>query len=108
VRILLDENLPRQLRHHLPGHSVRTVQQQGWTGLRNGDLLYRASVAGFDVLLTVDQKLEFQQNLSRLGLAVLVIVAKSNKFEDLLPLLPAILSAIGTVRPGEIRRVGTP
>ena len=108
MRILLDENLPRQLRHHLPGHSVRTVQQQGWTGLRNGDLLYRASVAGFDVLLTVDQKLEFQQNLSRLGLAVLVIVAKSNKFEDLLPLLPAILSAIGTVRPGEIRRVGTP
>jgi predicted nuclease of predicted toxin-antitoxin system len=69
VRVLLDEQLPRQLAQALPGHEVRTVQQQGWAGLGNGELLRRAAEAGFEVFLTADQNLEFQQSLVRPSLS---------------------------------------
>jgi hypothetical protein len=108
VLILLDEDLPRRLRRQFTGHQVRTVQQQGWAGLKNGELLARAAAARFDVLLTADQRLQFQQNLGQSCLAVVVLVARSTKFEDLLPLVPSVLAAIGQVRPGEVRRVGIP
>jgi hypothetical protein len=88
VRILLDEQLPR------------------WAGLRNGELLLRATVTGFDVLLTADQNLTYQQNLARSPLRVVVLVARSNKLEDQLPLVPAILAALQDIRPGEVCRVG--
>ena len=65
MRVLLDEQLPRQLGPHLIGHQVRTVQQQSWAGLKNGELLDRAEAAGFAVLVTGDQSLEFQQNLAK-------------------------------------------
>src|SRR5689334_12709486 len=65
VRVLLDEQLPRQLAREFPSHEVRTVQQQGWAGLKNGELLRRAAEAGFEVFVTTDQNLEFQQNLAR-------------------------------------------
>ena len=64
MRILLDEQLPRQLAPYLIGHDVRTVQQESWAGLKNGVLLTSAEAAGFDVFLTGDQNLEFQQNIS--------------------------------------------
>jgi hypothetical protein len=64
MRVLLDEQLPRLLRHHFPGHFVRTVRQQGWMGLRNGDLMRRAAGSGFEVFVTADQGLQFQQNLA--------------------------------------------
>jgi hypothetical protein len=108
VRILLDENLPRQLRHHLPGHHVRTVRQQRWTGVKNGELLRRAALAGFDVLVTADRNLQFQQNVVQSLIAVIVIVVRRIKLEDVLPHLPGVLKAIDEVRPGEVRRVGTP
>jgi predicted nuclease of predicted toxin-antitoxin system len=108
VRVLLDEQLPRQLAQALPGHDVRTVQQEGWAGLANGELLRRASEAGFQVFLTADQNLQFQQNLARSPLYVIVLVAPSNALEDLLPLLPAVLQAIPDVRPGHVQRVGEP
>lgn len=63
--ILLDEQLPRQLAPFLKGHEARTVQQQGWAGLKNGELLREASAAGFQVFLTADQNIEFQQNLEK-------------------------------------------
>ena len=91
MRVLLDEQLPRQLAQELLGHEVRTVQQQGWAGLANGELLRRATEAGFDVFLTADQNLEFQQNLVRSSLRVIVLVAPSNALEDLLPFVPSIL-----------------
>ncbi len=65
MRILLDEQLPRQLAPYLIGHDVRTVQQQSWAGLKNGALLTHAEAAGFSVFLTGDQNLEYQQNLSK-------------------------------------------
>lgn len=105
MRILLDEQLPRQLARELRSHQTRTVQQQGWVGLTNGELLRRAAVGGFDIFVTADQNLQFQQNLRGSPLGVIVLVAPSNALEDLLPLVPRLLDAITEVRPGEIRRV---
>ena len=65
MRVLLDEQLPRRLVRELTGHDVRTVQQQGWAGLQNGELLRRAADEGFQVFLTGDRNLQFQQNLAR-------------------------------------------
>jgi hypothetical protein len=107
VRVLLDEQLPRQLAAHIPGHDVRTVQQLGWAGLKNGELLQRAEADAFETFLTSDQNLEFQQNLKNSKLFVIILVAKSNAFEDLLPLVPAALSAMEKAVPGQSVRVIT-
>jgi hypothetical protein len=105
VRVLLDEQLPRQLVPHLVGHDVRTVQQESWAGFKNGALLTQAEAARFSVFLTGDQNLEFQQNISKRRLGVVVLCADSNALEDLLPLIPAALAAIEAVQPGEVVRV---
>lgn len=92
-------------RQELPGHEVRTVPQQGWAGLGNGELLQRAAAERFEAFLTADQNLEFQQNLAGSPLRVIVLVAPSNALEDLLPLVPSILRLIPDARPGQIQRV---
>lgn len=102
MRVLLDEQLPRQLAPYLIGHDVRTVQQESWAGLTNGELLTRAEAALFSVFLTGDQNVEFQQNISKRRLGVVVLRAGSNALEDLLPLIPAALSAIEAVGPGRV------
>ncbi|MBI3491256.1 MAG: DUF5615 family PIN-like protein [Acidobacteria bacterium] len=88
MRVLLDEQLPRQLAPYLIGYEVRPTQEQGWAGLKNGELLKRALAAGFEAFVTGDQSLEFQQNLKKSGLFVIVLVAPSNALEDLLPRVP--------------------
>ena len=103
--ILLDEQLPRQFARHLVGHSVRTVQQQSWAGLKNGLLLGKAEAAGFAVLVTGDQNLEHQQNLAARKLGIVVLAAPSNALEDLLPLVPNALLAINRIQPGQVIRV---
>ena len=80
MRILLDESLPRTLSRELTGHQVQTVQRQGWAGLKNGALLQRAA-GEYDVLITSDRNLEYQQNLTRLQIAVVVLAATSNRIE---------------------------
>jgi len=105
VRVLFDEQLPRQLARHFVGHEVRTVQQQGWAGLRNGVLLTAAQAAGFQVFVTGDRNLEHQQNLAGRRLGVIVLVASSNTVDDLLPLVPDALAAIGALEPGQLLRV---
>ena len=80
MRILLDESLPRPLGQLLVGHTFSTVAREGWTSLTNGALLRQAAPA-FDVVLTADRNIEFQQNLSTLPLAVVVLVAESNRLE---------------------------
>ena len=105
MRVLLDEQLPRHLARELRGHEVSTVQQKGWAGLKNGELLRRAAGAGFEVFLTADRNLEFQQNLSQTRLRVILLVAPSNALEDLLPLVPGLLAAIPKSRSGHILRV---
>jgi predicted nuclease of predicted toxin-antitoxin system len=105
VRVLLDEQLPRQLAPLLIGHDVRTVQQQSWAGLKNGTLLDVAETAGFTVLVTGDRNLQFQQNLSKRQLGVVVLCGASNALEDLVPLIPAAIAAIEVVRSGQVLRV---
>ena len=77
MRVLLDEQLPRQLAPYLVGHEVRTVQQESWAGLTNGALLDQADAKGFAVLLTGDQNLEFQQNLTKRRLGVVVLFSRA-------------------------------
>jgi hypothetical protein len=74
------------------GHDVSTVQQRGWAGLQNGELLRVAADAGFDVLVTADHNLQFQQNLSQSRIGIILLIAPSNALEDLLPLVPSLLA----------------
>lgn len=106
MRVLLDEQLPRRLGRELMGIEVRTVQQAGWAGTKNGDLLRRAAQAGFDAFVTADQNLRFQQNLKGNPIAVIVLVARSNVLEDLMPLVPALRDALSRTGPGELTLVG--
>lgn len=102
MRILLDECVPKQLKKVLSGHHVLTVSDLGWAGLKNGDLLQRAA-GDFDVILTVDTSFRYQQNLSRLNLCLVVVSAKTNDINDLLPLIPALLKALSEpVPPGGV------
>jgi hypothetical protein len=105
MRILLDESLPRVLRSRLPGHEVATVVGCGWSGITNGKLLALAATR-FDVFLTADQNLEYQQNMSTLPLAVFVLVALDNRISSLEPLIPALLIALEEFSPRTLRRVG--
>jgi hypothetical protein len=90
MRILLDESLPIELRSEIAGHEVRYDREMGWSGLKNGELLTQAA-ALFEVLVTADQNLEYQQNLDTLPIAVSVLVARSNRIEQLRPLLPRLV-----------------
>ncbi len=105
MRILLDEDLPRRLGPLLVGHEVSTVQRSGWSGVKNGKLLGLAA-SQFDVFLTMDGNLEFQQNLAALPIAVLVVVAVSNRMEHLVPLVPDILKELNHLPPKSLHRVG--
>ena len=105
MRILLDEDLPRRLARLLVGHEVSTVQRSGWSGVKNGKLLALAAPE-FDVLVTMDQNLEFQQNMAALPIAVLVVAAASNRLRHLVPLVPAILKELNHIPPKALRRVG--
>ncbi len=105
MRILLDESLPRPLAQSLVGHKVSTVRDESWTSLTNGALLRQAANT-FDVVLTADQNIEFQQNLATLPVAVVVMVAASNRLESLEPLVPAVLEALKTLNPRTLIRVG--
>ena len=105
MKVLLDECVPRKLRRAIANHEVRTVTESGWSGLKNGDLLALAEVE-FEVFLTVDQNLIFQQNLQRFNIGVILMVARNNRFKTLLPLMPEVNVAIEKIKPGELARVG--
>lgn len=107
MRVLLDECVPHILRHHLPGHSAATVAYMGWLGLKNGALLARMLANGFEVLLTVDQNLSYQQNLASVGVAVVVLVADTNDIVDLIPLMPKACAALATIQPGDVVEITT-
>jgi len=105
VRILLDENLPVDLAAELTGHKVSTVTALGWKGLKNSELLRRAQ-GQFDVLLSMDRNLEFQQNIAKYELAILLLQAPSNRMVHLRPLVTGIQAALMSIRAGELRTVG--
>jgi predicted nuclease of predicted toxin-antitoxin system len=105
VRILLDECLPRRLARELVEHDVRTVPEMGFAGKRNGELLALAQER-FDVFVTVDRNLSFQNEVHRFALAVVVLHAKSNKLSDLRPLVPELRAQLSDVVPGGVVDVG--
>jgi len=107
MRILLDESLPRDLGREISGHEVTTVQQAGWAGFENGELLRRA-VQRFDVLVTGDQNIENQQNPALLPIPVILLVAPNNRIEALRPLVPELLQALAGVASPRFIRIPRP
>jgi hypothetical protein len=107
MRLLLDECVPRPLKQDLVGHDVHHVVDMGWSSKRNGELLQLMVAAGFDALLTVDQSLEFQQNLGAVGVGVIVVLARSNRVKELRPLVPLMLEALARLTAGALIRVGS-
>ena len=107
MKILIDECVPRDLKYHLgsQGHESLTVQEMGYSGKKNGELLALAENI-FDVFLTLDKNLQYQQNLTNRKIAVLLVGAKSNDMDDILPHLPACLDALATIKAGQVVRVG--
>lgn len=101
MRILLDECVPRPLLRELTGHEVRTIREMGWAGKKNGELLALMAGAGFEALLTVDQNLRFQQHRAAVGVAVVVMVARTNRLADLAPLIPGVEAALSTIQAGD-------
>ena len=104
MRVLLDECVPRALREELLGHDVTTVAETGWAGVKNGEVL-RLAANDFDVLVTVDRHLEYQQNFSGLALAVIVVHALSNDVVVLRPLMRAVLEAIPESQSGKVTHI---
>ena len=104
MRLLLDESVPTRLRRSLTSHSVKTVVEMGWSGVKNGALL--ALAAGeFDAFLTVDKNLPYQQNLATLPIALIVLEANSNELVALLPLVPRLEQALGSLKPCTFVRI---
>lgn len=105
MKILLDECVDRRFAKELPGHFVKTVPQMGWATIKNGELLALAENE-FDVFLTVDRNLSFQQNLPKFNIAVLVMQSRSNRLADLKPLAPKVLSILPSLTKGKAEVVG--
>jgi Domain of unknown function (DUF5615) len=105
VKLLLDECIDRRLAKELEGHDIRTVPQMSWAGIKNGALLTLAE-REFNVFITVDRNLSFQQNLPNFNIAVLVLHATSNRLDDLKPLVPKILATLPTLTKGVAEHLG--
>ena len=105
MRVLIDECLPKKLKRELSGHDVMTVQERGWSSKKNGELL-RLLQGEFDVFLTADQNLTYQQNLSNTSVAIIVLVAPNNRIEALKPLMPKVQEVLKSIQPGEVVHVG--
>ena len=101
MHILIDECLPKKLKRELTEHTVFTVQERGWTGMKNGELLRRAE-SEFDVWVTADQNIEHQQNLKQFDIAIVVLVASRNELEALLPLIPQLQRVLQVIQSHEI------
>lgn len=105
MKVLLDENLPHDLRHRVTGHDVFTVAFKRWSGIKTGALLRLAADDGFDVMVTLDDGVAYQQNTASLPLAVVILSALSGDIDDLLPLVPALLVRLSQIAPRSFARV---
>lgn len=105
MKILFDHCVAKPLRKYLPNHEVKTTREMRWEGLKNGALLAKAEEAGFDLLLTVDQNLRYQQNLSGRAIAVIVLIADGITVDDLRPLLPTLENTLLIIQPGQVYEV---
>lgn len=105
MKLLLDECIDRRFARDLDVHEVKTVPQMGWSGIKNGELMALAETA-FDVFITVDRNLSFQQNLPKFKIAVLILHDPSNRLSDLRLLTPKVLSLLPTLSRGKAENVG--
>jgi hypothetical protein len=103
--VFLDECIDWRLAHDIVGHDVKTARQMGWTTIQNGALLTLAS-QHFDVFVTLDRNLSFQQNLDSFSIAVVVLKAKTSRLTDLKPLIPNLLTAIESAPSGAVEFIG--
>ena len=102
MRVLLDECLPRRLVKALEEFDVHTVPDAGWAGKKNGELL-RLAASSFEVFVTMDRNLQYQQNLQVTSIGVIVLKCRSNRYDDLLPLIPKLVDALGRdADPGQV------
>ena len=105
AHLLLDENMPRLFGRWLVGHTFETVQQAGWAGVKNGALL-RLAEARFDVFVTLDRSIPFQQAVANLNIAVLVLRVRSSRLDHLEPLVIDTIAALSRARAGTVTTVG--
>lgn len=105
MRALLDECIDWRLSRDIVGHEVKTARQMGWSTISNGELLALAATE-FDIFITVDRNLAFQQHLPDISIAVIVLRARSNRLAALRPLVPELLAAIPVAKPGVVTYVG--
>ena len=105
MKVLVDECVDWRLSREIVGHEVRTARQMGWSTIRNGELLALAANE-FEVFVTVDRNLSFQQNLPTFAIAVIVLRAKSNRLSELRPLVPELLASIPTAKRGAVTYIG--
>ena len=105
MKILLDECVNQRLSPDFVGHEVGTVKQMGWKSKRNGELLALAAKS-FDVFVTTDRNLHFQQNIERFDIVVVVMIAKTNRLADLRPIVPGILKLLPFLKKGQVREIG--
>ena len=107
MRILLDECIPRRVKPFLAaaGHDCETAREAGYGGLANGELLAEIEFL-YDVLITIDRNMRYQQNLAGRDIALLVLCAYSNDISDLEPLIPSAIDALKSIKPGEIVEIG--
>jgi predicted nuclease of predicted toxin-antitoxin system len=106
MRLLIDECIDERLRFLFPGHECQTARFANLAGLKNGRLLDAAEAAGFDVLITADQNIPDQQNLAGRRISLIVLCGVTNRLRDLEPLVPAAISALGSIARGGVARIG--
>jgi hypothetical protein len=104
VFVLLDQGAPAPLRHALLGHVVETAYERGWSSLKNGELIAAAESAGFEVFITTDQNLKYQQNLSHRSLAIVVL--QTTSWPRLQRALPLVVAAVGAANRGSYQEIG--
>lgn len=97
----MDECLPKKLKLEFKNYEVSTVYEQGWSGIKNGELLKLAQENRFDVFLTADQNLKYQQNLSKSTIAIIILVARNNRIESLQPLIIEVHQVLEKIQPGQ-------
>jgi predicted nuclease of predicted toxin-antitoxin system len=105
VKILLDENLPHRLRPLLTEHDVFTVAFMKWGGVQNGELLTLAAAEGFDVVITKDTGMPYEQNIEKLPCSIVVLVAPTNELDDIRPLVPVLLDRLRTLQARSFTRL---
>ncbi len=105
MKVLLDECVPRKLGRELTDHEVFTITERGWSGIKNGNLLALAAPE-FDVFLTVDQNLKYQQNLKNFSIGIILLIARNNRLKTLLPLMPEVKEVLSKIAAGDLVYIG--